>query len=175
MCASAGADSPVPSSSKGFFVYILRCADDSLCVGHTTDIEDRVGAHSEGRGALWTACGRPIVLVYHESHPYSADAIDRERQLKRWTHADKLALIDGAGRFKAEPVLSLASWLTFELFSIGLFGPSLRLGLRIRPGGRQGSRGPSVRISFRVRRNACGSATRHPCAGCGSSPLRAGF
>ena len=95
MSASARADSPVPSSSKGFFVYILRCADGSLYVGHTTNIEDRVRVHNEGRGALWTACRRPVVLVYHESHSSSADAINRERQLKRWTHAKKLALING--------------------------------------------------------------------------------
>jgi len=87
MSASAAADS--------FFVYILRCADDSLYVGHTSDVRARVKVHNEGRGALWTVCRRPVVLVYHESHPSQENAIARERQIKRWTHAKKLALIDG--------------------------------------------------------------------------------
>jgi putative endonuclease len=85
------------ASAGSFFVYVLRCADDSLYVGYTTNIEDRLKVHNEGRGALWTACRRPVVLVYHESHPSEAHAIDRERQVKRCTHAKKLALISGDG------------------------------------------------------------------------------
>ena len=91
----ASASDPREPTTASFFVYILRCADDSLYVGHTTNIEDRLRVHNEGRGALWTACRRPVVLIYHESHPSESHAIARERQLKRWTHAKKLALIAG--------------------------------------------------------------------------------
>ncbi|HEX4147192.1 MAG TPA: GIY-YIG nuclease family protein [Pirellulales bacterium] len=87
MSASASADS--------FFVYILRCADDSFYVGHTSDVTSRVDLHNNGRGALWTANRRPVHLVYSERHPFEKDAIARERRLKRWTHAKKLALING--------------------------------------------------------------------------------
>jgi len=87
MSASAPADS--------FFVYILRCADGSLYVGHTSDVQDRLKVHNEGRGALWTACRRPVHLVYQERHPSETDAITRERQLKRWSQAKKIALING--------------------------------------------------------------------------------
>jgi predicted GIY-YIG superfamily endonuclease len=78
-----------------FFVYILRCSDGSFYVGHTVDLETRVNAHNEGRGALWTACRRPVTLVYQEPHASEASAIARERQIKRWAHAKKSALIDG--------------------------------------------------------------------------------
>jgi len=88
MSAFAPADS--------FFVYILRCADDSLYVGHTSNVEDRVKVHNNGRGALWTACRRPVHLVYQERHLSEIDAITRERQLKRWSKAKKMALINGA-------------------------------------------------------------------------------
>jgi predicted GIY-YIG superfamily endonuclease len=87
MSASAPADS--------FFVYILRCADGSLYVGHTSNVEDRIRVHNEGRGALWTACRRPVTLAYCEQQPSEDRAIERERQIKRWSHAKKLALIDG--------------------------------------------------------------------------------
>jgi predicted GIY-YIG superfamily endonuclease len=95
MSASARADSSVPSASRGFFVYILRCSDDSLYVGHTSNVDERVKVHNDGRGAFWTACRRIVTLMYHESQPSEENALARERQIKRWTHAKKLALIDG--------------------------------------------------------------------------------
>ena len=78
-----------------FFVYILRCADRSLYVGHTTDVSVRVQTHNEGRGALWTACRRPVTVVFQEVQPSEEKAMARERQIKRWSHAKKLALING--------------------------------------------------------------------------------
>ena len=87
MSASAPADS--------FFVYILKCTDSTFYVGHTTNIEKRVKAHSDGRGAAWTSCRRPVTLVYVEPLPSDGEAIARERQIKQWTHAKKLALING--------------------------------------------------------------------------------
>ena len=85
----------VSATADSYFVYIVRCADDSLYVGHTTDVPERVKVHNDGRGALWTASRRPVAVVYQEQHPSGANAIARERQLKRWTHAKKLALING--------------------------------------------------------------------------------
>jgi predicted GIY-YIG superfamily endonuclease len=92
--ASAPADS--------FFVYIVRCADGSFYVGHASNVDDRVKLHNDARGALWTACRRPLTLAYQEQHPSNAKAIARERQLKRWSHAKKLSLIDGdLGKLKS--------------------------------------------------------------------------
>ena len=87
MSASAPADSS--------FVYIVRCSDCSLYVGHTANVEERVKVHNEDRGALWTASRRPVAIAYQETHPSEDDAIARERQLKRWTHTKKIALING--------------------------------------------------------------------------------
>jgi predicted GIY-YIG superfamily endonuclease len=85
----------VSASADSFFVYILRCADGSLYVGHTSNVEDRLKVHNDGRGALWTACRRPVTLAYQERHVSEENSIARERQIKRWTHAKKLALING--------------------------------------------------------------------------------
>lgn len=100
--ASAPPDSSLPSSSSNFFVYILRCSDGSFYIRHTQNVEERVKLHNDGRGALWTACRIPATLVYEERHPSELKAIHRERQIKRWTHAKKLALIKGdRSRLKA--------------------------------------------------------------------------
>ena len=76
-------------------VYILRCADKSLYIGHTTSLSARLRAHNEGRGAAYTFKRRPVALVYTERLPSRLAAIRRERQLKRWTRKKKEALIRG--------------------------------------------------------------------------------
>lgn len=68
-------------------VYILRCADGSLYVGSTDDLETRMGRHSEGRGATFTAKRLPVSLVYSESLPSRLAARRREAQFKGWTTA----------------------------------------------------------------------------------------
>lgn len=77
------------------FTYILRCADDTLYVGHTEDLASREQIHNEGRGAKYTAERRPVRVVYAEEHATAARAIARERQLKRWSGKKKEALILG--------------------------------------------------------------------------------
>jgi predicted GIY-YIG superfamily endonuclease len=85
-----------------FFVYILRCSDGSFYVGHSENPEERVAAHNGGRGAAWTACRTPVVLAFKEPCATEEDAVRRERQIKRWTHAKKEALVDGnLARLKA--------------------------------------------------------------------------
>jgi predicted GIY-YIG superfamily endonuclease len=78
-------------------VYILRCADGSLYVGSTDDVELRLRRHTEGRGAAFIAQRRPVTLAYSESHPTLLAARRREAQVKRWTPAKKAALIAGDG------------------------------------------------------------------------------
>jgi predicted GIY-YIG superfamily endonuclease len=76
-------------------VYILRCADDAYYVGSTSDLPGRIERHQKGAGPRFTACRRPVELVYSESHPSMQEARKRERQLKRWSRAKKDALITG--------------------------------------------------------------------------------
>ena len=76
------------------FVYILRCADNSLYIGETDDLESRLSKHNEG-GSPHTSCRRPLTLAYYEQVDNRRVALDRERQLKRWTRAKKEALVAG--------------------------------------------------------------------------------
>jgi len=78
---------------KNWNVYILRCSDGSYYVGHTKDLKARIPLHNSGRGAVHTAARRPVVLVYQEPAASKADAVKRERQIKRWSRAKKEALI----------------------------------------------------------------------------------
>ncbi len=84
---------PAPGQGE-FWVYILECADGTLYVGSTTDVDCRLQRHNAGTGARHTGVRGPSQVVYSESHPTLAAARRREAQLKRWSHAKKQALVD---------------------------------------------------------------------------------
>ncbi len=83
------------NDDTSYFVYILRCADNTVYVGSSTDSVGRVSAHNAGHGPRYTARRRPVQLVYAEQFPTMPEARRREIQLKRWSRARKEALIDG--------------------------------------------------------------------------------
>jgi predicted GIY-YIG superfamily endonuclease len=76
------------------YVYILRCADDSFYVGSAQDLNSRVKSHNDGRGAAYTFKHRPVHLVYSEVFDSEIVTVTRERQLKRWSHEKKRALVE---------------------------------------------------------------------------------
>lgn len=79
---------------KAHYVYILRCYDGSLYTGWTTDLEHRVKAHNEGKGAKYTRSRRPVELVYHEEFETKSEALKREAAIKRLSREEKLTLIN---------------------------------------------------------------------------------
>ena len=78
-----------------WYLYIIRCSDDSLYTGVTTDIHRRVIAHNQKSGGSYTRIRTPVKLVYQESHLTQSAALKREAQIKNWSRAKKLALIKG--------------------------------------------------------------------------------
>ena len=76
-----------------WWVYMLRCRDGSLYTGATTEPARRVQQHQAGTGGAYTAAHRPVRLVYTEAAATRSRAQRREAALKRWTRAQKLALI----------------------------------------------------------------------------------
>ena len=76
-------------------VYILRCADGSFYVGSAQNLDARLKAHNDGRGAAYTFKRRPVHVVYSEAFSSETEAVTRERQLKRWSQGKKEALIAG--------------------------------------------------------------------------------
>lgn len=79
-----------------WYVYLLRCADDTLYAGCTTDPQRRLKQHNSGRGAKYTRARRPVSLVYVEQAEDHSQALRREAALKRLSRKEKLALIASA-------------------------------------------------------------------------------
>ena len=78
------------------YVYLLRCADDTLYCGWTTDLEHRVRVHNSGRGAKYTRSRTPVKLVYFEEFEDRKEALSREWHLKHLSRAEKLRLAETA-------------------------------------------------------------------------------
>ncbi|MDP7223637.1 MAG: GIY-YIG nuclease family protein [SAR202 cluster bacterium] len=76
-------------------VYNLQCADGSYYTGHTEDLEARLAAHQSGAVSGYTRSRRPVTLVFSDSFATRIEALERERQIKRWSRIKKKALIDG--------------------------------------------------------------------------------
>ena len=75
-----------------YFVYILRCCDGAYYVGSTSALATRLEAHNTGRGPRFTACRRPVELLYSEVFDTMSEARKREIQIKKWSSAKKEAL-----------------------------------------------------------------------------------
>lgn len=79
------------------YTYILKCKDDSLYTGWTNDLEKRIQAHNEGKGAKYTKPRRPVTLVYYEKFQSKEEAMKREYAIKHMTRAQKEKLVGEAG------------------------------------------------------------------------------
>lgn len=79
-----------------WFVYVLRCADDSLYTGVTTDLDRRLLAHNGGTGAAYTRARLPVTLLYSEPADGRSQALKRELQIKKLPRRRKLELIAAA-------------------------------------------------------------------------------
>lgn len=78
------------------YIYILRCADDTLYCGYTTDVDRRVVEHNgEGKleGAKYTKARRPVQLVHTESFSTRSEAMQREAAIKKLSRKEKRVLI----------------------------------------------------------------------------------
>ena len=76
------------------FTYILECADGTLYVGCTNNLEKRLKEHNAAKsGAHYTKIRRPVMLVYSEPFENLADARAREAEIKRWSKEKKMELL----------------------------------------------------------------------------------
>lgn len=85
-----------------FWVYILRCADNSYYTGHTDSLEKRIAEHQSGEVEGYTSTRLPVVVVFSQEFPSREEAKACERQIKGWSRGKKEALIRGdwAGVFR---------------------------------------------------------------------------
>jgi len=78
-----------------WFVYMLRCADNSLYTGVTTDLARRVTEHNGEKSVTrYTRVRQPVALVYQESADSRSQACQREAQIKKLAKAEKEAMLE---------------------------------------------------------------------------------
>ncbi len=77
------------------FVYILRCADNTLYIGRTSDLQKRLKKHNGeiAGGAKYTRSRRPVSLVFFEEFGTLSEALKREYALKQLSRKQKEELI----------------------------------------------------------------------------------
>jgi predicted GIY-YIG superfamily endonuclease len=81
------------SEAKSWFVYIVRCSDNSLYTGIAIDVEARVTRHNKGKGAKYTRSRSPVELVYTERLNQKGDALRREIVIKKLSSQQKRKLV----------------------------------------------------------------------------------
>lgn len=73
----------LPTPRPGvYYVYAIKCDDDSIYIGHTDDLVRRWEEHLAGHAADWTNQHKPILIVHHEEYLSRQEAADREKWLK---------------------------------------------------------------------------------------------
>ncbi len=77
------------------YVYILLCADGTLYVGSTTDLALRLRQHNAGSGSAYTRRRLPVSLLWSAQFPRIDEAFAWEKRLQGWSHAKRLAFIEG--------------------------------------------------------------------------------
>ena len=82
---------------KAWFLYVLRCADDTFYTGTTTDITRRINEHNTKKcGAKYTKTRRPVKLVFWLDFENRSKAQKAEYQFKKLTRAQKEKIINAS-------------------------------------------------------------------------------
>ena len=81
-----------------YFVYMVKCADNTFYTGITTELERRIEEHNgSDKGAKYTRVRRPVSLVYSEEYPDRSSASKREYEIKKkMSKTEKLTLIESS-------------------------------------------------------------------------------
>ena len=79
-----------------YYLYILRCRDNSLYCGQTNNLERRINEHNfdNNKSAKYLRGKKPVKLVYSEKYSTLQEAMKREIQIKKLTKAKKEAMIE---------------------------------------------------------------------------------
>lgn len=77
-----------------YYVYVILCEDGSFYTGRTKDLNSRMKLHVSGKGARYTRIHKPKRLVYVEEFGPRAEAMRRERAIKKLNHRQKFELIN---------------------------------------------------------------------------------
>lgn len=77
-----------------WYVYMIRCENDTLYTGVTTDVDRRFKEHKEGKtGAKYTRANKPLAVVYTKRFKNRSNAQREEWKIKKLSKAEKETLI----------------------------------------------------------------------------------
>lgn len=113
---------------NSYWVYMLRCDDDSYYIGITNDITHRVDEHNMSKDKhAYTFKRRPVVLVYSAEFNDVHEAIHWEKVLKRWSRKKKEAVINN--EWEKLPILARTAmnWLIYPYIKQNRFHVILSL------------------------------------------------
>ena len=75
------------------YTYILKCADETLYVGSTNNLDRRIIQHNTSKqGAHYTKIRRPVFLVHSETFKTLGESRKREAEIKRMSRPSKMRL-----------------------------------------------------------------------------------
>ncbi len=78
-----------------FWAYMLHCRGGVYYVGHTDNLDYRIGQHQSGMIPGYTADKLPVTLVWSQDFSTRIEALEAERRIEGWSRAEKMALIRG--------------------------------------------------------------------------------
>lgn len=104
---------------KLMYVYILKCSDGTFYTGVTNNLNRRFKEHESAlHENSYSARRLPLELVYYTEFYGPLTAIKKEKQIKKWSQAKKLALIEG--RYEDLPNLAKKKRVHFDKLSASL-------------------------------------------------------
>jgi putative endonuclease len=75
-----------------WYIYLLKCSDDTIYTGITNDLDKRINAHNTGKGAKYTKGRCPVVLLKSFMVETKSEALKEEYRIKQLSRAEKLDL-----------------------------------------------------------------------------------
>jgi len=91
------------SKSGHWFLYILRCSDNTFYTGITNDLQRRLDKHNDGRASRYTRGRLPVQLIYHERCRNKSSALKKEYTLKSLTRREKIHYIKKNANLPVSP------------------------------------------------------------------------
>ncbi len=102
-------------NKRRFYVYILTSYNgNALYIGVTNNLPRRIKEHQSGEIEGFTKQYHVHKLVYYEEYDEPRTAIEREKQLKRWSRSKKNWLVETVNPEWKEILLSDLPWDMYD-------------------------------------------------------------
>ncbi len=92
-----------------YFLYILKCSDNSFYTGITNNIKNRIKVHENGKGSKYVRSRLPVELIYSEKYKTKSLALRREIEVKSLSKSEKLKLLNSKNN-KVHIAIMKKSW-----------------------------------------------------------------